>query len=475
MEKELKEGVPESKLAFLTFSRAARTEALSRTGKTEVEFPYIRTIHSICYQALDVSKDQIVKPQNLVGFGLKLGVRLTGINTDPWIEEFNREVEQPTRDDILIQTNHNGRHRRIMLKEAMKTLPFDIDMKYAIWLTKAYREWKTANGMLDYTDLLDQYLEFGEPLDIDVMFIDEAQDLSMLQWEVVFKLGSKAKRWYIAGDDDQAIFNWAGADSRIFQALRSDDKEILNQSFRLSKEIHTVAMNIVKRIRSRLDKEYSPTESQGEVRAAGFLGDLDFSQKTFILFRNHYRSSAITDALIDQKIPFLGKASPLADNSIRNAIFAYQNLLVTQKCSTKFLPDLLKFIDPYFIKHDTSKKIKEKSELSISEVFTKIPTLSIKNFCLYFSKMPNVYGIVPYIRRAGLLKTARPNIEVLSIHQSKGREAHTVVIDPEMSKAVWLSMMWSPDDEHRVWYVGVTRAKERLLFMMPDGRFSYKF
>ena len=35
-----------------------------------------------------------------------------------------------------------------------------------------------------------------------VLFIDEAQDLSLLQWEMVRKLWSNADKTYIAGDDD---------------------------------------------------------------------------------------------------------------------------------------------------------------------------------------------------------------------------------------------------------------------------------
>jgi superfamily I DNA/RNA helicase len=61
----------------------------------------------------------------------------------------------------------------------------------------------------------------------------------------------------------------------------------------------------------------------------------------------------------------------------------------------------------------------------------------------------------------------------MSIHQSKGREAHTVVLDTDISKAVYDNMLWEPDEEHRVWYVGVTRAKERLYTLLPEGMYSY--
>ena len=46
----------------------------------------------------------------------------------------------------------------------------------------------------------------------DVVFIDEAQDLSLMQWDMAKTIWDKSEDNYIAGDDDQAIFKWAGAD-----------------------------------------------------------------------------------------------------------------------------------------------------------------------------------------------------------------------------------------------------------------------
>ncbi len=42
--------------------------------------------------------------------------------------------------------------------------------------------------------------------EFDVVFIDEAQDLSPIQWKLYDILKSKSKKIYLAGDDDQAIY-----------------------------------------------------------------------------------------------------------------------------------------------------------------------------------------------------------------------------------------------------------------------------
>ena len=61
----------------------------------------------------------------------------------------------------------------------------------------------------------------------------------------------------------------------------------------------------------------------------------------------------------------------------------------------------------------------------------------------------------------------------MSIHQAKGREADTVILDLGMSGATYNNFLNCDDDEHRVWYVGVSRARERLYALRTDEAASY--
>jgi len=473
LEKELEAGVLPHRVAFLTFTRAARYEALQRTQKTNEEFPYLKTIHSICYHQLGTGRDQIVRPEDIRVFGKKIGIKLTGNELDPWIEEFERGNDAPTRDDMLLQVNHQGRHRKIMLKEALQETPLDIDWHYASWFTNAYRNWKVSEGMLDYTDLLTDYVEFGEPLDIDVLFVDEAQDLSKLQWDVVNILGAKAQRWYTAGDDDQAIFDWAGADSSVFQAFQADQTRVLNQSYRVSRAVHGMAQNVVKRIEHRLTKDYDPTKSDGYVGQAGYLGSIDLSQRTFILFRNHYRGAILSEVLKKEGVPYTGKGSPLTNLDARAALLAWAKLIKEGEAKTEEIKRMLKYCDTDYLNFNIEKKLKENGGLKAEQVFMRVPYL--KQWYTVLKDIPHRDILASYVDNWGFKAVASPNLELMSIHQSKGREAHTVVIDPEISRAVWLGMIKNPDSEHRVHYVAVTRAKERVFILFPDGNYSYVY
>jgi DNA helicase II / ATP-dependent DNA helicase PcrA len=64
----------------------------------------------------------------------------------------------------------------------------------------------------------------------EAVFLDEAQDLSPLQWDVFFYIEGRSRRSYIAGDDDQAIYNFQGASSEIFINLEGTfDAQIKSQ------------------------------------------------------------------------------------------------------------------------------------------------------------------------------------------------------------------------------------------------------
>jgi superfamily I DNA/RNA helicase len=472
LEEELQIGTSPSRIAFLTFTRAAREEALARTGKTEAEFPFLRTIHAICYRQINLSQDQVVKPSDLRAFGKELGIKLNGNITDPWVEEFDRSFEAPTRDDMLLQINHCGRHKGILLKEALAQSSVDIDYKYAMWFTKAYRNWKTKNGMLDYTDMLTNYLDYGFSLDIDSIFVDEAQDLSSLQWEVVSKLGFNAKRWFIAGDDDQAIFHWAGADSSAFQDLSTDITEVLGQSYRVSRNVYETAMRITGRMKKRLPKDYSPTPSEGKAVNIGFLHSIDWREKSFVLFRNHYRGQELARQLKEDSVPYIGHGSPLTNQDVRIALVGWYRLIKNGEITQLQARKLVKFSDEDHLQLNIKTALSQAKTLKMNDIFIKPPNWF--EWSKIMNKLPGIDIIENCVRRVGFLRTSKPSIELLSIHQSKGREAHTVVLDTDVSRAVYDEMMRNPDDEHRVWYVGVTRAKERVFCLLPEGVYSYK-
>jgi len=87
----------------------------------------------------------------------------------------------------------------------------------------------------------------------DVVFIDEAQDLSPIQWKMYNLIKANSKIVILAGDDDQAIYGWAGADVKRFQDEPAKEK-VLPKSYRVPIKVQQVAYTIISQIETRFPR-----------------------------------------------------------------------------------------------------------------------------------------------------------------------------------------------------------------------------
>lgn len=468
LEMELKHVEP-TRVAFMTFTRAARLEALGRTGKTQDELPYVRTIHALCYRELGMSQEQIVKRENLMAFGKLVGEKVTGNQVDPWLaEELGQTWEPPTLNDELLRLNHLGRHRLIHLKQALDGTTYD--WLFAKWFTESYRQWKAHENLLDYTDLLSLYLSHGHALPIDVAFIDEAQDLSPLQWKVVHLLTSGAERVYLAGDDDQAIFSWAGASADHFIDEPSDLNRTLDQSYRVPQRVHKLASDVANRLSRRLVKEYRPRDEQGEAGYLGFLSEDTMSKPSFILFRNHHRGSKLMHMMERLSIPFKGPGTLLSDPKVHLALVAWDKLIRGEALDYHEVKSLLKVSsnnNALFKVRRPQDKIKPADLLQQEVRWSDWPRV--------MTKLPRLDYLERTCQLHGWGKLLDPPHELMSIHQAKGRQEQQVVLDTEMAQRTWEGFNQNPDDEHRVMYVAVTRTIESLQILLSEDPRHYEF
>ncbi|NJE06947.1 ATP-dependent helicase [Thermococcus sp. M39] len=122
-------------------------------------------------------------------------------------------------------------------------------------LIKKYTEWKVKNEVIDYPDtILRAFLE-GYALEdsetfrnVRVMIIDEAQDLSRLQWALVRQLIGTADLdlVIVAGDPLQSIYSFQAADFYDFIHFILDaEKHVLDESYRLTEEIQKASLTLV--------------------------------------------------------------------------------------------------------------------------------------------------------------------------------------------------------------------------------------
>jgi len=365
--------IPIDEIAFVTFTRAARKEVEDRVKqdpryKHNNNFPRLKTIHAMCYAEL--RGVNVMGAKELKEFGKSAGVDLnTGLTLDPLMENEFTFTRSRNQWDKILQAYHLARHKMLDLSEV---LPIEIPQSAADAFINAFREWKNVQGLSDFTDLLFLYLNFGHPLPIRRMIIDEAQDLSKLQWKVVDKMSQQCEMVYMAGDDDQAIFNWAGASSEVFLDREVDEFKVLGNSHRLTAQVKEVADKIISRVDRRQEKVFIPRMMMG---------------------------------------PNVEIAFRLTENMF----------------------------------HDPNTMILARGRSQLNEML----------------------GPLKFLK-------AKPLDGMMTIHQAKGREANTVVLNTAMPKLSH-DHFWqvSDQEEHRVWYVAVTRAKHKLVIYKPDSWRNY--
>jgi DNA helicase II / ATP-dependent DNA helicase PcrA len=90
-------------------------------------------------------------------------------------------------------------------------------------------------------------------------------------------LAEKADRTFVAGDDDQAVYTWSGADVESFLSCEGEVK-ILEQSYRVPAKVHFLANSIVKRIQNRQEKIWAPRQEQGEINYYNQFEQVDISK-----------------------------------------------------------------------------------------------------------------------------------------------------------------------------------------------------
>lgn len=289
---EALEKVEPKDICFITFTRRGTAEAKSRAWKkfgfTPEDMNLWRTIHSLAFRQMHLKTSMLIQLSDYEEFGDHANIHIKG--TDPYEEAFIPGVPQGNR--ILFIENLSR-----LKEEPLKKTYEDFDDLDLSWneveeVSKKYSAFKKYRGLLDFTDVLerfssDDYIRAFEP--VQYLIIDEAQDLSSLQWTIINKLKTRVKEAiYVAGDDDQAIYEWAGADVSQFQNFPGN-REVLGQSYRLTPEHVKLGNQIVEPIKGRQSKQFKGRNDTGSVNWIVDEEEIDLSTGSWLLLgRNEY-------------------------------------------------------------------------------------------------------------------------------------------------------------------------------------------
>ena len=471
----IKTGIRPKQIGYFSFTKKAATEAATRASEKfgldiETDLENFRTLHSFAFRKLGITKEKMMGADDYREFGIKCGIpiKTTSFSNDDGT--FNSDNEYLT----IINTARVKRMDLLEYYDSRQNI-LDIERNTLYLLSEELKKFKKEKGLKDFTDLLEDFILKEIHPSFEVLFIDEAQDLSLLQWDMVRCIWANAKKTYIAGDDDQAIFKWAGADVDHFIALKEevDDIKILDQSYRIpGGPIHELSQKIINKVQNRFEKKYKPRPEEGILKRYSDITQVNMSEGKWLILSSanyfledakdlceiqgwYYQYRGINSVSLKLLLALSNweawrKGAHLNHLEIKN-IYAY--------LGSNVLPGFKKGKTFHTEEKYTLKQCQEKYGLIIDKVwfesFEGLDTIT-ENY-------------IRNMRANGEKINKNPRIIMSTIHGAKGGEADKVLLMQDVTNAALETFSHDPDELHRLFYTGATRAKKELHVLDPKN------
>ena len=445
-------GVPLNKIGYFAFTRKAAGEARDRflkvkTELTKKDIRYFQTLHSLAFNTLGLKEENVMQELNYKVIGETCGIQIkyASYETNNWNGIFSSDSEYLSminlarvREISVMDKLDRNEHLSRIERDKLDAIEQEIN------------SYKKVFGLIDFTDMIQKFLDKGVSPKFDVIFVDEAQDLSLIQWSMIKKIekDTNCDVW-VAGDDDQAIFGWAGADVDSF--INWEAQEIpLKQSERVPTIIQKKALNVIDRIQeNRIDKEYFPKAESGEIFERYKLSDIDMSKGDWLILTR-------TKSLLKPVITFLKKKGFFFNTAQGNSIgkSLYEDIQNWSKLQKKIeLPEI------------QVQRIRERIEGSMN--------LSLKWYDVFNKLTDSQITYMKLLLLNGENPTEDARIKVSTIHGAKGGEATNVVLFLNETANTIKGAKKSAakqDEEYRVWYVGITRTMKNLYLIKSQNK-----
>ena len=549
----LDDGVDVNDILVVSYTRAAAAEVRERLGERLDRSPKslrsnVCTMHAKAYELLDLSRGDVVGEKHKEAFCEDYGIEFEDENkssrrrsarsttlgnkiiaTSQWLQRTERdvadwydvpfkwdeeEVRLPPEIDDNAQTGN----------KYTPTWPSDDDRLDIPEAIRAWRSYKGDEGVVGFADMLERVKQRSLLPSVDHLVIDEFQDITTLQYGVYDEWKPHVESVLIAGDDDQVVYAWQGADPNLLLDEDVEDDVVLPNSYRLPSRILNVVNTQISHIEKRQDKDLKPRKEGGSVEAVPSPSMLDLVRNVrmtvdqdddgsvMCLFRARYQMFQFMDEFIGEGIPF----TALTDQRMWtdrlqgyvDAIEALDDGDPIDGLQARRLGEMLADSafgtgerEDYFDAFETLEDAEGVDDLtdlevapefvdehapfapgprSAADMLTRVSNFQERSVDAYFS---------------GDYRGTDPNrVRVGTIHSAKGREADHVFVATDLTEKVVEQMAASVEDpeavpgeeaftkrsdpiptmtdnERRVFYVGMSRARERLVLLedLVDG------
>ncbi len=449
-------------------------------------------------------------------------------------------------------------------------------------LYNAYEQQKRCSNYLDFDDLLyhtyelfSKNPEFKERHLVQHrhLLVDEYQDTNIIQHELLKQMTLKNTDIAInsvcaVGDEDQSIYSWRGANVKNILDFNKEFKNTksikLEQNYRSTQQILDIANNVIKhnvdrnhkKLWSNSTKKHTPLlleclsdlqESALIAQLIHIIGKTEAKSSIAILYRTHYQSRIIEEALIKESIAYkmIGGISFYERKEIKD-LLAYLRLLHNPfdrisffrviNCPARGLGEkfeelfvqtwnqnpLSSWQDICTILFENNALAKKQAEslkefvqfFKLSEQVAKVAEIlqhfikqtnyfaylqnsfekieaeekreNVAEFLRaaeYFDNQENNTGLSQFLDEISLMQdmikkddNVTDRVNMMTLHSAKGLEFNTVILvglEEGLLPSNQSIGQENVEEERRLFYVGITRAREKLLIMYSKYRNTF--
>ena len=498
----------------VTFSNKAANEISERIYKKldNVSNLWIGTFHGICHKILrrELEQQFVIFDSNDQRDLIKKICKALEVNV-----QF-----KPATILGSISNAKNELHTPETYAETISSVYEETVAKVFIQYQKALNE----NNAFDFDDLLNEVVRLFERQphtlkkyqeQFQYVSVDEYQDTNHTQYVLTQKLAENHHNICVVGDSDQNIYSWRGANIQnilSFEKHYPNAKIIkLEQNYRSTKTILLIANQVIENNINRRAKNLWTENVEGspaimytaydENDEASFLAEQlqkhDSKNDVVILYRTNAQSRAIEDVLIRRSIPYriIGGIKFYLRKEIKDVLaylrYIFNNDDTVSLERIKKLPAYKKFLEakpsikkeatPEIIIDDILKATKYREKLekkATEEAVSRVENINeLISVAKKFNNLSDFLVYTSLVADIDELDDTGDAVTLMTLHSAKGLEYPFVYMSgceegllPHYRSQLENDML---EEERRLFYVGITRAKSKVAFTIAKKRMIF--
>jgi superfamily I DNA/RNA helicase len=313
----LKRGVDPKKIIFFSFTNVAVDELKNRVDNPDIR---ITTIHSFCFWMLHMmgKHKKVTNFQEFVEWYKNKNSPQEGA-TEKEIFEFEKLISNLSDDADFFDSSISS--YKLQLADGIETKEPEHFREYSEYLEEERRR--------DFTDIL---LDVRESLKdnkwlkmfkdkYDYLFVDEYQDTSAIQMEILLKLN--AKHYYLIGDKNQSIYGYSGSNCDHIESMlekrRKVERMTLSTNFR-SAEVIVNNSNKFSTLQAKAFNDFKGEIYENFISIPRLIDLIKSKDEVVVLARTNFAVKLIELNLLKLKVPmkYFNYIKPSDINDIKN-------------------------------------------------------------------------------------------------------------------------------------------------------------